>query len=64
MTLTDSMAMLPTAAVSGYYLSHPKSQYFGIGKIGRDQVEDYAQRRGMDIKDVERWLSSNLVYDR
>jgi len=63
-SLTDSMAMTPTAAVAGYYFSHPKSQYFGVGKIGRDQVEDYAARRGLDIRDVERWLSANLVYDR
>ena len=60
-TLTDSMAMLPAASVSGYYFSHPKSQYFGIGKIGEDQVEDYAQRRNMDIEDVKRWLASNIM---
>ncbi|MCF8474840.1 MAG: methionine synthase [Emcibacter sp.] len=60
-TLTDSMAMLPTAAVSGYYFSHPKSQYFGMGKIGEDQLEDYAKRRGMDIEVARRWLASNMV---
>ncbi len=60
-TLTDSMAMLPAASVSGYYFSHPKSQYFGIGKIGEDQLEDYARRRGMDLKDVKRWLASNIA---
>ncbi len=60
-TLTDSMAMLPTASVSGYYLSHPKSQYFGIGKIGEDQLEDYAKRRGMKIEDAKRWLASNIM---
>ncbi|PCI33626.1 MAG: methionine synthase [Alphaproteobacteria bacterium] len=60
-TLTDSMAMLPTAAVSGYYFSHPKAQYFGIGKIDEDQVEDYAKRRGMDITKVKRWLASNII---
>jgi len=60
-TLTDSMAMLPTAAVSGYYFSHPESQYFGIGKIDEDQVEDYARRRGMDLQDVKRWLASNII---
>lgn len=60
-TLTDSMAMMPASSVSGYYFSHPKSQYFGIGKIGEDQVEDYAQRRNMDIEDVRRWLASNII---
>jgi len=60
-TLTDSMAMLPTAAVSGYYFSHPEAQYFGIGKIEMDQVEDYARRRGMDLQDVKRWLASNIA---
>ena len=60
-TLTDSMAMLPTAAVSGYYFSHPKAQYFGIGKIDEDQVEDYAKRRGMDLAKVQRWLASNII---
>ncbi len=61
--LTESMAMLPTAAVSGYYLSHPESQYFGIGKIGRDQAEDYARRKGEPVQVMERWLASNLAYD-
>ncbi len=60
-TLTDSMAMLPTASVSGYYFSHPKSQYFGIGKIAEDQLEDYAKRRNMDIEEARRWLSSNII---
>ncbi len=60
-TLTDSMAMLPAASVSGYYFSHPKAQYFGIGKIGEDQLEDYASRRGMDIEEVRRWLASNII---
>jgi 5-methyltetrahydrofolate--homocysteine methyltransferase len=62
--LTESFAMLPTASVSGYYFWHPQSQYFGIGKIERDQVEDYARRKGMDVPAVERWLSPNLNYDR
>ena len=62
-TLTESMAMLPTAAVSGYYLAHPESQYFGIGKIGRDQVEDYAARKGEPVQVTERWLAPNLAYD-
>jgi len=59
-SLTDSMAMLPASSVSGYYFSHPKAQYFGIGKINDDQLEDYARRRGMDIKDARRWLASNI----
>jgi 5-methyltetrahydrofolate--homocysteine methyltransferase len=63
-TLTESFAMLPTASVSGYYFWHPKSQYFGVGKIERDQVEDYARRKGMDVATVERWLATNLNYER
>ncbi|MGE0665887.1 MAG: methionine synthase [Sphingomonadales bacterium] len=63
MVLTESMAMLPTAAVSGYYLAHPESQYFGVGKIGRDQVEDYAARKGEPVQVTERWLAPNLAYD-
>ncbi|HEX7337917.1 MAG TPA: vitamin B12 dependent-methionine synthase activation domain-containing protein, partial [Gemmatimonadales bacterium] len=63
-TLTESFAMLPAAAVSGYYFWHPQSQYFGVGKIERDQVEDYARRKGMDVKTVERWLAPNLNYER
>ena len=62
--LTESYAMLPTAAVSGYYFWHPQAQYFGVGKIERDQVEDYARRKGMDVPTAERWLSPNLNYDR
>ncbi len=63
-TLTESFAMLPTAAVSGYYFWHPQAQYFGVGKIERDQVEDYARRTGMDVATAERWLSPNLNYER
>jgi 5-methyltetrahydrofolate--homocysteine methyltransferase len=63
-TLTESFAMLPAAAVSGYYFWHPQAQYFGVGKIERDQVEDYARRKGMDVASVERWLSPNLNYER
>ena len=63
-TLTESFAMLPAAAVSGYYFWHPQSQYFGVGKVERDQVEDYARRKGMDVKTVERWLAPNLNYER
>ena len=63
MTLTESFAMLPTAAVSGYYFSHPKSQYFVVGRLGKDQVADYARRKGVDLAQAERWLASNLDYD-
>ncbi|HTL05016.1 MAG TPA: methionine synthase [Gemmatimonadales bacterium] len=62
--LTESCAMLPTAAVSGWYFWHPEAHYFGVGKIGRDQVEDYAARKGMSVADVERWLAPNLGYER
>lgn len=61
-TLTDSFAMLPTAAVSGYYLAHPDAAYFGVARIGRDQVEDYAHRRGVSVEQAERWLRPNLGY--
>jgi 5-methyltetrahydrofolate--homocysteine methyltransferase len=63
-TLTESCAMLPGASVSGYYFWHPQSQYFGVGRIGRDQVEDYARRKGMPVEEVERWLAPNLGYER
>jgi len=59
-TLTESQAMLPTSAVSGFYFAHPESQYFGVARIGRDQLEDYAARRGVDVKTAERWLRPNL----
>jgi 5-methyltetrahydrofolate--homocysteine methyltransferase len=62
-TLTESFAMLPTASVSGYYFWRPEAQYFGVGRIGRDQVEDYARRKGMDRAVVERWLAPNLNYE-
>jgi 5-methyltetrahydrofolate--homocysteine methyltransferase len=55
--------MYPTAAVSGWYFSHPESRYFAIGKIGKDQVEDYAVRKGISVSEAERWLSPNLGYD-
>jgi 5-methyltetrahydrofolate--homocysteine methyltransferase len=58
--LTESQAMLPTAAVSGFYFGHPESQYFGVARIGRDQLEDYAVRRGIDLPTAERWLRPNL----
>ncbi len=60
--LTEAMAMVPTAAVSGLYFSHPQARYFAVGKIDRDQVEDYAERKGMDVEEVERWLAPNLAY--
>ena len=62
MSLTEHYAMLPAAAVAGWYFSHPESRYFGVGKIGRDQVEDYAHRKGESIETVERWLRPNLAY--
>jgi 5-methyltetrahydrofolate--homocysteine methyltransferase len=61
--LTESYAMYPTAAVSGLYFSHPESRYFAVGKIDRDQVESYAERKGMSIVEAEKWLSPNLGYD-
>ena len=61
--LTESYAMYPTAAVSGFYFSHPQSRYLIVGRIDRDQVEDYAQRKGMSVEDVERWLAPNLGYE-
>ncbi len=60
--LTESFAMFPTAAVSGYYFSHPDAKYFAVGKINRDQVEDYAQRKSISITDAETWLAPNLGY--
>jgi len=63
LVLTESFAMVPTAAVSGWYIAHPDAKYFGLGKIERDQVEDYARRKGMDLPTMERWLSPNLNYD-
>ena len=63
MTLTESFAMLPTAAVSGYYFSHPQSQYFVVGRLSKEQVADYARRKGVDLVQAERWLASNLDYD-
>ncbi len=60
LTLTESFAMWPTAAVSGFYFGHPESQYFGVARVGRDQVEDYAARRGVSVEQAERWLRPNL----
>ena len=61
-SLTENFAMYPTAAVSGYYFANTESKYFGLGKIGKDQVIDYAKRKGMSIEEMERWLSPNLSY--
>jgi 5-methyltetrahydrofolate--homocysteine methyltransferase len=63
MTLTESYAMLPTAAVSGFYLSHPDASYFAVGKIGPDQLEDYARRKGVSVTEAEKWLAPWLAYD-
>ncbi len=60
--LTESFAMYPTAAVSGFYFAHPQSRYFGLGKISKDQVEDYAVRKNMSLEETERWLGPNLAY--
>ncbi|MFC6152486.1 methionine synthase [Nocardioides yefusunii] len=62
-TLTESMAMWPGAAVSGWYFSHPESRYFPVGRLGRDQIADYADRKGWSLAETERWLSPNLGYD-
>jgi len=61
--LTESYAMTPAAAVSGLIFAHPQSRYFTVGRLGRDQIEDYARRRGMPVDEVERWLRPNLAYD-
>ncbi len=61
--LTESFMMAPAASVSGLYFAHPEARYFTVGRIGLDQVEDYARRKGMDLADVERWLAPNLAYD-
>jgi len=62
-SLTSSFAMLPTAAVSGWYFSHPEAHYFGVGQIDRDQVSSYAERKGITLAEAERWLAPNLGYD-
>ena len=63
LSLTDSAAMLPAASVSGLYFSHPQAKYFNVGRIGRDQLESYAKRKGMAIEEAERWLGPYLAYD-
>jgi 5-methyltetrahydrofolate--homocysteine methyltransferase len=62
LSLTDSYAMYPTAAVCGYYFSHPEAKYFGLGKIQKDQVTDYAKRKGLSLEETEKWLAPNLAY--
>ena len=62
-SLTESFAMWPASSVSGYYFSHPESSYFGLGRIGPDQIADYANRKQMPLREVLRWLSSNLDFD-
>ena len=63
MEITESFAMWPGSSVSGIYFAHPESRFFSLGKIGRDQVSDYAQRKGMTLTEAERWLGPNLGYD-
>jgi 5-methyltetrahydrofolate--homocysteine methyltransferase len=63
-SLTEGYAMMPASSVSGYYFSHPDARYFGVGKVAEDQVKDYAARKGVDVIQAERWLASNLSYDR
>jgi 5-methyltetrahydrofolate--homocysteine methyltransferase len=63
MSLTESFAMLPVSSVSGFYFSHPQSSYFAVGKLGRDQVEDYARRKEMTVPEIEKWLSPYLDYE-
>jgi 5-methyltetrahydrofolate--homocysteine methyltransferase len=63
MKLTESFAMWPGSSVSGLYFGHPSSHYFSLGRIDRDQVEDYHVRKGMSVDEIERWLSPNLNYD-
>ncbi len=63
LSLTESCAMMPGASVSGVYFAHPKARYFNLGDIGKDQVQDYAKRKGMELREIERWLQPNLGYD-
>jgi 5-methyltetrahydrofolate--homocysteine methyltransferase len=62
MALTEHFAMMPAASVSGLYFAHPASRYFTVGRLGRDQIEDYAVRMGISAEEAERWLGSNLGY--
>ena len=61
-SLTETFAMAPAASVSGLYFNHPEARYFSVGKLGRDQVEDYARRKAMSVDEVERWLAPNIGY--
>ena len=61
--LTDTCAMIPGPSVSGLYFGHPQARYFAVGRVGRDQVADYAERKGMDLAEAERWLRPNLAYE-
>ena len=61
--LTESYAMYPTAAVSGFYFAHPDAKYFAVGKVDRDQVGSYAERKGISVVEAEKWLAPNLGYD-
>jgi len=61
--LTETYAMMPPASVSGLYLGHPQARYFSLGRVGRDQVEDYARRKRIDVEEAERWLRPNLAYE-
>ncbi|MSO65764.1 MAG: methionine synthase, partial [Alphaproteobacteria bacterium] len=63
-SLTESFAMWPASSVSGYYFAHPDAQYFGVARIGKDQVEDYARRRGVTLEQAQKWLAANLAYER
>jgi 5-methyltetrahydrofolate--homocysteine methyltransferase len=63
MALTENYAMTPAASVSGLYFAHPAARYFNVGRIGRDQVADYARRKGVPLRETERWLQPNLAYD-
>ena len=63
MTLTESWAMTPASSVSGLLFAHPASRYFSVGRIGQDQVADYARRRGIKLAEAERWLRPNLAYE-
>ena len=60
MGLTESLAMMPAASVSGFYIAHPEAQYFNVGKVGDDQVQDLAKRSGVEVKDLQRLLAPNL----
>ena len=60
MGLTESLAMTPAASVSGFYIAHPEAQYFNVGKVGDDQVSDLAERKGVEVKDLQRLLAPNL----